>query len=140
MSSIVPIQYSGAAVDLSTRYAGTTTVVASPALAAETIIATVTIPNNIAIASGVRVYGWAAFTVGTSGISATLQIRRTNVTGSVVASSGAVTVVATDLYALPVLGFDAAAPPGTVYKLTLTIGSGAAASTVSAVLLDATPI
>ena len=140
MSSVVPIQVSGAAVDLSTRYAGSTAVVTSPALAAETIIASVTIPNNIQVASGVRLYGWAAFTVGTGGVSATLKLRQTSTSGATVVSSGALTVVATDLYAIPIMGFDTAPAQGQVYKLTLTIGSGAAASTVSAVLLDATPI
>lgn len=122
--------------DLTARFASSTTVAASPAAGAETTIASVTIPNfgDLQVVSGIRVFGWAAFTVGTSGISATLQIKQTNSSGSAVVSSGAITETAANLDEVSVMGFDSGAGVKT-YALTLTIGSGAAASTVSAVYL-----
>lgn len=127
--------------DLAARFQGTSTVGASPALAAETIIGTLTLADfgNVAVVSGIRLHGWAAFTVGTSGTDATLRLRKTNVAGAVVASTGAVTVTAADLVALDVLGADAAPGVG-VYVLTLTIGSGGAVSTVSGLHVSATII
>lgn len=139
MSIIVPLNYSAAGIDFTTRFVRSTTVVGSPALAAETIVASVTIPNNVAVVQGVRLEGFVAFTVGTSGVSATVQVRQTSTSGTSVVSTGALTVVATDLYAIPILGFDTAPAQGQVYKLTLTIGSGAAQSAVSAVYLGAMP-
>lgn len=127
--------------DLSARFQGTSTVAASPALAAETIIGTLTLTDfgNVAVVSGIRLHGWAAFTVGTSGTDATLRIRKTNVSGAVVASTGAVTTTAANLMALDVLGADAAPGVG-VYVLTLQIGSGGAVSTVSGLHVSATVI
>ena len=124
--------------DLSARFQGTSTVATSPALAAETVIATLTLTGfgDISVVSGIRLHGWAAFTVGTSGVSANLRIRQTDVNGSIVAASGAVTVAAAGLYGPSILGFDAA-PGIKAYALTLTIGSGGAASTVSALHLAA---
>lgn len=124
--------------DLTPRFASSVTVAASPSGGTETTIATVTIPNfgDLAVVSGVRVFGWAAFTVGTSGISATLRVRQTNSSGSVIVSSGAITETAANLDEVTVLGFDSGAGVAT-YALTLTIGSGAATSTVSALYLGA---
>src|SRR5437660_3417768 len=105
----VPIQQSLTNHDLSTRFQGTSTVGASPTAAAETIIGTLTLANfgDIAVVGGIRLQGFAAFTVGTNGVSAVLRIRQTNVTGSVVVSSGAVTETAANLDELSVLGADA---------------------------------
>lgn len=130
-----PIEVGGDEVDLSGRYAISTTVAASPSGASETIIAQVTIPGEVAVVTGVYLEGFAAYTVGTSGVSGNLKIRRTNVSGTTVVATGALTVAAGNLVAPSVNGFDANAPSGTVYCLTLTVGSGAAASTVSAVCL-----
>lgn len=125
-------------VDLSTRFQNTTTVVASPSANTETTIASITITNNVSLAKGIQLYGWAAFTVGTSGVSANLRIRQTNTSGSVIVATGAQTVSAGNLLETGCQGFDSAAViPGQTYVLTLTIGSGAAASTVSAVQLVA---
>lgn len=135
-----PIKLDSTFVDLSQRFKRSTTVVASPALAAETIIASVTIPDDLAVASGVRLEGWAAFTVGTTGVSTQLRIRQTNVAGTVKADTGALTggVAAAALLAQDVIGFDTApALPGQVYVLTLQVASATAASTVSAVYLSA---
>lgn len=137
MSVLLPINDTAANVDFSNRPVVSTTVVASPALAAETIICTVTVPNNIQVLSGVKLNGWAAFTMGTSGVSCQLRIRRTNVTGTVAVNGGAVTGVAAALYSPTINGYDTGGVAGTVYNLTMQIASGAAASTVSAVFLEA---
>jgi len=111
---------------------------ASPAAGSETVIATLTIPSfaDISVVSGVLLFGWAAYTVGTSGVSANLKIRQTNVSGTTIVASGATTVAATNLKEMSVQGFDSGAGASS-YALTLTIGSGAAASTVSALMLSA---
>src|SRR3954451_20855100 len=85
------IRSSGVDVDLASRIAASTTVVGSPALAAETIIASVTLPSGFRAAEAVLLDGWAAFTVGASGTAARLRIRRTDVNGTVVADTGALT-------------------------------------------------
>lgn len=130
--------------DLTGRFATTTTVVASPALAAETIIASLAIPafGDTPILSGVLLQGWAAYTVGTSGTAVQLRIRQTNVAGTVVVATGALTGSqhgAGILSADDIQGFDAA-PGVATYVLTMQVTAGAAASTVSAVLLAATVI
>ena len=132
-----PIKQSVIFTDLSGRFQSTQAVAASPALAAETIIGTLNIAGfgDTSVVSGIQFDGWAAFTVGTSGVSATLRIRQTNVSGTVVATTGALTVTAANLVQINVQGFDAAPGVG-VYVLTLQIGSGAAASTVSALSLQ----
>lgn len=132
----VPISLSAAGVDLSPRLQQTKAVTASPTDATETIIATLTLVGDIAVVSGIALFGWAAFTAGTNGVSATLKLRRTNASGTTVASSGAVTAVAASLYGPSILGFDTGPTmPGQVYVLTLTVGSASAGSTVSAVEL-----
>lgn len=136
----VAISTTGAEVDLSQRAAATTAVVGSPALAAETIIASLTLNTDEQIISGIMLRGFAAFTVGASGTAATVRIRRTNVSGTVVATTGALTggIAAGNLVAETILGFDTNVPgTGQVYVLTLQITAGGAASTVSAVELDA---
>jgi hypothetical protein len=133
-----PITRNSVNDDLSTRFVGSSTVQGSPiAAAAETIIATVNVPNfgDTAIVAGNRLQGWAAFTAGTNAVSATLRIRKTDVNGTVVASTGAVTVVAANLYAIDVLGADSAPGVGT-YVLTLTMGSSSGNTTISAVHLS----
>lgn len=137
---VAPIQYSAPGLDLSARVVDTVAVVASPALAAETIIASLTLPNFGAIQVVQRVYldGWCAFTVGTSGTAVTLKIRQTNVSGTTIASTGALTggIAAAGLVAQDIAGSDATPGVG-VYVLTLQVTAGSAASTVSAVSLRA---
>lgn len=131
-----PIQVSGEHVDLSPRVLSTSTVSASPAAGAETVICTTTALGDIATALGVLLIGTISFTVGTSGVSATIKIRRTNVSGTVIYNSGANTVTAAQLWTETVQGIDTGQQAaGTVYVMTLQIGSGAATSTVSAVSL-----
>ena len=135
----VPIRFDSQAEDLTKRFQVYKTVDASPALAAETVIATLNLTGfaDTAVISGVIVEGWAAYTVGTSGTAVTLRIRQTNVAGTVVATTGALTKTAASLYADDIGGFDAGAGVA-AYALTMQVTSGAAASTVSALLLKAT--
>lgn len=133
-----PFQQSAAVLDLSPRIFKTATVAASPAAATETIIASITLDQDIQVTTGVLLAGWAAFTAGTNAVGGQLKIRRTNASGTTVKDSGAVTVVATKLYSPDILAFDVfQAAPGQVYVLTLTMASGSAESTVSAVSLVA---
>lgn len=136
-----PIQYSAEHIDLGPRFFYSETVAGSPAAASETTICTVTISGDLAFSQGVLLEGWFSFTVGTSGVSATVKIRRTNTSGSTIVTTGALTVTAANLYQYDIRGVDEAPTlPGQVYVLTLTVGSGAAASTVSAAALTATVI
>jgi hypothetical protein len=133
-----PILVSSSVVDLSKRFRGTATVVASPATNAETIIASLTLSDAIQIVSNIKIFGWCSFTVGTSGVTATLRVRATNVAGTLLQTTGAITVVAGQVYAPSIQAVDGSGVlPGQVYVLTLQIGSGAATSTVSAVNLRA---
>lgn len=137
-----PIQEAANIIDLTPRFGGSSTVQNSPiAAAAETIIATVNLPafGDTQIVNGVRLHGWAAFTVGTNGTAATLKIHQTNAAGTTVVSSGALTVTAANLYAFDVLGADAA-PGVATYVLTLQITNGSANTTISAVHLSYTMI
>jgi hypothetical protein len=134
-----PIQLAGAGVDLSKRIQETHTVVGSPATNAETIVASLTITDDLVVGRGVFLEAAVAYTVGTSGVSGTLKLRQTNTSGATIASTGALTIVATNLRSDAVQGVDASPTlPGQIYVVTLTIGSGAATSTVSAVSLFAT--
>lgn len=135
-SPATPLRLSATGVDLSPRVQRTATVAASPAAGTETIIASLTISGNLATGLGIVLFGWCAVTAGTNAIGGQLQIRKTDASGSVLADSGAVTVVATKLYAPTIFGVDTAPSlPGQVYVLTLTMASGSAESTVSAAQL-----
>jgi len=140
MSQYIPERLDGRAVNLAGRLAYSVAVAGSPAAAAETVIATVAVPTNVQTFQAVELEAWAAFTVGTSGVTAEMRIRQTNVNGTVVADSGLATVTAGNLYERSIIGADAAPGPGQVYVLTLQVGSGAAASTVSAVYFRALSI
>jgi len=135
----VPIQQNIHDHDLLARFVDTTTVQGSPiAAAAETVIATLTNPlfGELAITQKVYVQGWAAYTIGGSATATTLRIRQTNVSGTVVATTGALTagVAAAALAAQDVSGSDAS-PGVATYVLTLQITSGATNTTISAVQL-----
>jgi hypothetical protein len=134
-----PINEAADAIDLRPRLVVSTAVVASPAAAAETIIAQTAAIGDVGVQSGVLLSGWAAFTVGTTGTAVRLRLRQTNLAGTVVADTGPVTggIAAANLVAQDVEGFDAAAvAPAQVYVLTLQVTGGSAVSTVSAVKLS----
>lgn len=132
----IPIHIDASGVDLSSRFFFTNAITGSPALAAETVVATLTPTGDIAVTKGVFLFGGVAFTVGTSGTAVTYRIRQTALAGAVVFTSGAVTsgITAAGLVNESVQGVDTApVMPGQVYVLTLQVTAGAAASTVSAV-------
>ncbi len=133
-----PIRLSAKDVDPSPRVVRTGTVVASPAAAAETIIASLTVVPDLVVGLGVVLAGYAAYTVGTSGTAVTFRIRRTDVAGTIVKASGAMTRVAANLAADSIVAVDTGPTlPNQVYVLTMQVTAGAAASTVSAVELVA---
>lgn len=132
-STATPIHLAAGGIDLAPRIQHTATVAASPADATETTIASLTISGNLSTSLGVVLVGFAAFTVGTAGVSVNLKLRQTNTSGTTIKATGAVTFTAADLGALPVVGVDTAPVlPGQVYVLTMTVASANAASTVSA--------
>lgn len=129
-----PIQVGAAGIDLSGRVKRSSTVVGSPSAASETIVASVTVPGDLAFGLGVVVIGYAAVTVGTSGTALTWRIRQTDTSGTIVKASGAKTATAGNLVDETIVGTDLSpGANGQVYVLTLTVTAGAAASTVSAV-------
>jgi hypothetical protein len=135
-----PIHQADINIDFSQRFLVTVAVVASPAAAAETIIAQLPAFNaGIPFLKGVYLQGWAAYTVGTAGVSVQFRVRQTNVSGSVIANTGALTgsqhgagILSDD----DVNGFDTSPAAGQVYVLTMQVASANAASTVSAVCLS----
>jgi hypothetical protein len=129
-----PITVTGSHLDLSARVQSSSTVVGSPALAAETIVCQIpALSATAATTLGVFVSGVASLTVGTSGTAVTVRIRQTNVSGSVIATTGALTggISAGNLISQDLQGFDASPPAGGVYVLTVQVTAGGAASTVS---------
>lgn len=141
-SVLAAIEQNSGHVDLSARFKDNATVAASPSGSTETIICTLpAIPNAIQQGSGIRLFAWAALTVGTNGTAVELKIRRTDASGTTVVSSGALTAVAANLMYVSASGLDVGVVlPGQVYVATLTVTGGSDASTVSAVHLCATII
>lgn len=137
MSSTAPLNQAASGIDGSGRLAQSSAVAGSPAGSAETVICTLTIPTGNAIAAGVILAGWCAFTVGTSGTAATLKLRQTGTSGTTIQSTGALNATAAQLVTRGIIGFDTAPAAGGVYVLTLTVANGAAVSTVSAAQLFA---
>ena len=138
--SLDPLSLDVSRVDLTHRFPASTVVVASPALAAETIIAQVQITEPEAILNGVELSGWAAMTIGATGTALRLRIRRNNLAGAVVADTGALTggIAAAALVAQDVMGIDPApVPAGTTYVLTAQVTGGSSQSTVSAACIQA---
>jgi hypothetical protein len=135
-----PIQYTARDLDLGPRLFRTLTVAASPAAAAETIVATLTITEDLAVSQGVYLFAQIGFTVGTNGVSARLRIKHTNASGATLGDTGAKTETAANLDALSCLGFDASPSSpttGQVYVATLILASASAASTVGSAALFA---
>lgn len=115
----------------------TNTIIASPATNAEVVVATTGAINQIYDGTPIVLFWFVEFTVGTSGVSANAKLRRGTTTGGTLINVGqAATVVAGNLVRFSGVYQDS---PGAVaeqqYSLSLTIGSGAATSTVSDVAL-----
>jgi hypothetical protein len=117
----------------------TNAVLASPAAAAETAIAT-TPPINLALDNAqILLFWYLAITIGTNGTSLKVFIRRGSGTaGNFINQSFLATVVAANLV---VLSGHYADSPGVVagqqYTLTATVGAASAASAVADVALTA---
>lgn len=113
-----------------------TTVVASPAAAAETTIGQVQVTTDAAAV--VAMMGFVSYTVGTSGTAVRLRIRADSLTGTVVADSGALTRTAATLVGDFVVGSPTQVEIASrLFVLTMQVTAGAAASTVSALMLMA---
>lgn len=142
MSVVETIRTGAAVLGLSQRIQQNNSVVGSPATNAITSICALTFPSfgKLTLETGVLLEGWVSFTTGTSGVTAKLDIRQTGTSGAVINTTGLVTVVATQIYALSIQGLDATPLAAGVWIMALTIGSGAAVSTVSAVQLVATAV
>jgi hypothetical protein len=135
-----PTVYGADLIDLSKRFGYTSTVAASPAASTITTIATLNIQALLGVSgvnSAVWLEGFAAYTVGTNGVSVLLEIRQTNTVGTSKGSTGATTAVAANLGALSVNAIDLAPPTGGVYVLCMTVASGSASTTVSQCFLSA---
>jgi hypothetical protein len=127
-----PLRLTAATIDMTSREADTATVAASPTDATETVIATLTCDSDVSIEHGVALFAFAAWTVGTNGTASTLRIRQTNVSGTVVKSTGACTTAAASLRSHCLIALDTAAvDTGQVYVLTLQVTGATAGSTVS---------
>ncbi len=137
MTTLEKIISNAQGVDLSSRVIANTTVVASPSANAETIIGSLTITEGIAITTGVILICWAAFTVGTLGTAVTLKVRQTSISGTTIVSSGALTSTAANVNERSIPAYDTSPADGQVYKFTMTVTGGAAASTVSALQMTA---
>ncbi len=133
-----PLHLSAAGLDLSPRVFRDATVDGSPAAAAETTIANIAIPDDLAVTEGVLLIGYVAWTVGTAGVSGRFRLRRDSIAGTTIKDSGLTTRVAAELNHDTIVGFDTTPTlPNEVYVLTLIVGSASAESTVSAVELVA---
>lgn len=137
MSTLPPERVDARVVNFASRLVASSVVVASPALAAETVIANVTIPGGEQVFEGVELVAWAAYTIGTSGVSAQFRLRQTGLGGTLLGDTGACNRAAGQFFESSVNGLDAAPVGGQVYALTMQVASGAAASTVSAVYFRA---
>lgn len=133
-----PLKLDAAVVALGSRYFVSQTVAASPAAGTITAVATLTLTEDLVVTKGVMLWAYGAVTVGTDGVSLLWQIRQTGVAGTIIKASGAKTAVAATLVDESMNGFDTSPTlPNQVYALCLTVGSGSAPSTVSAVTLAA---
>lgn len=138
--SIDPTRYDSANLDMRNRFYSSTAIVGSPATNAEVTVCQVTVTEDVNVVQGIWLDGWIALTIGTSGASLRLRIRRGGLTGAVVVDTGALTggISAGNLVAQDCDGVDPAPVlGGQQYTLTATVGSGAATSTVSAATLKA---
>jgi len=116
-------------LDMLPRFYTSSTIVGSPALAAETLVAQIT-----------GIDGQLSFTVGTSGTAIRVRIRQgtTAGAGTVIADTGALTggVAAGNLLSQDIQNTDTNATGGaavatTSYHVSLQVTAGAATSTVS---------
>ena len=128
-------------LDMLPRFYTSSTIVGSPALAAETLVAQITgIDGQLSVSVGVFLSAALSFTVGTSGTAIRVRIRQgtTAGAGTVIADTGALTggVAAGNLLSQDIQNTDTNATGGaagatTSYPVSLQVTAGAATSTVS---------
>jgi hypothetical protein len=119
-----------------------TTVVGSPAAAAETVICTTPPLNPPSDASNIIVIGMYQIQTGTNGTTVNTRIRQgATAAGLVVSGFPGLTVVATQVYTPSILAIDT---PGLVaglqYSMSAQVGAATAVSTVSSLALLAMAI
>lgn len=124
----------------SPRVLSTNTIVASPALAAETVVAQLDGVATRGPGGAVILRGVVNIAAGTGASALYLRIRRgSTAAGTLVGTQTTSTVTASDTYTVPVEVID---NPGEVadqpYVLTAQLANATAASTVEAVSLTAT--
>ena len=133
-----PLRLSATGIDLSPRVFRSTTVAASPALAAETVVCTLTLTADVQVQSGVILLAFGAFTMGTDGTTYNLKVRQTGTSGTVLAASGVCALAAAALGSESIVTFDASPTlPNQVYVLTATMANASAESEFSAASLVA---
>lgn len=133
-----PIERNVGSEDLTDRFIESHSITASPTAATITVITTLTWnpQSNPTVVYGAYLSAECALTVGTNGVSILGQIRRGTSTGTVIASTGAITATAANLDSVSTQGVDQVAfSPGQAWVFCLTIASGSATSTVSSVAL-----
>lgn len=110
----------------------TSTIIASPATNAETVVATTGAINLAVDNAPVILVAFIEITIGTSGVLLTLRLRRGTTTGGTLINVGnGATVVATNVVRHSIVYVDTpGAGAGLQYSLTAQVGSGAATSTV----------
>lgn len=119
--------------------ARSTTVVASPAAAAETAVCTVG-PLSLETGDPVDIIGLLDITIGTSGTSVTARLRRgSDTSGTAIATLGPANTTAASRYLLPIAYSDTQPDEyyGLQYTLTVTVAAATAQSTVNSVYLVA---
>jgi hypothetical protein len=117
------------------------TVVASPAAAAETVIASVAGNTSLFAGQTFKLQGFCALTADASAVSLVLKIRRASLTGTTVATSATYTgidILTPALVGFHVYGSDTILEQTNgIYVMTATLASAVAGSTVAAVFLEA---
>jgi hypothetical protein len=140
------IDIGGFRVDLTRRVVTSSVVAASPSGSSETLVAkTPAFDNQLQIVTGCIILCTIAYTIGTSGNACTVQLRQgvTQGSGTVIFTTGAQTGghnTAGQLVSDEVSGWDASPGSQQAYHVSLTVASGAAASTVSKVTITAIAI
>lgn len=123
------------------RSAVQATSVATPATAAETVVATISVPllGDNPLITGVVVDGVLSLTPGATASSVVIRVRRTNVTGAVVGPVSPLYPVAPTVpSAIPFSVFDVAPVSGGSYVVTVVSTAQSGAGSVNSVVVTAT--
>jgi hypothetical protein len=121
------------------RQATQVTGVATPASAAETLIATVNVPNlgDNPLIQGVVVDGIINITTGTTATAVVIRVRRTNISGAIVGTAQTHSIGAATNGSIPFSAFDSAPVPG-VYVVTVSVTGQGSAGAANVAVVTAT--